>query len=296
MTVVDMESSGTGRSLPPSMVERVTLIMDAFERRTTTLTLEQITVRTQLPRSTAHRILDQLVQVAWLEHSSFGYALGPRALGFGGQDGSHGEIRSAAAPALQELFLRTGMVVHLAVLDDADVYYLDKVGGPLAAVLPSRVGGRVPAHTTAIGKAMLAWMEPERVDELTDGRLVRRTERSIGDLGVLHQELSRIRTRNGLAFETGEAVRGIACVAAAIRGHRGAVAAISLCGEVRSVQLERVAPLVLDAAREVSRELFPDLAKPRRVPAPGLSGRAGRTWSPEAMDRFLATAVGGHWL
>lgn len=253
------------RDLPPSMVERVTLIMDAFERRTTTLTLEQVTARTRLPRSTAHRILDQLVQVEWLEHTSFGYALGSRALRFGGQDGSHGEIRAAAAPVLQELFLRTGMVVHLGVLDDANVQYLDKVGGPLAAALPSRVGGRVPAHTTAIGKALLAWVEPELVDEITHGRLVRRTARSIGDLSVLHQELGRIRSRNGLAYESGEAVPGISCVAAAIRGYRGAVAAISLCGEARDTRLERVAPLVLDAAREISRELFPELAKPRRV-------------------------------
>jgi DNA-binding IclR family transcriptional regulator len=292
MSVVDLDASAATRQLPPSMVERVTLIMDAFERRTTTLTLEQVTARTRLPRSTAHRILDQLVQVAWLEHTSYGYALGPRALGFGGQDGSHGEIRAAAAPVLQELFLRTGLVVHLAVLEDAQIHYLDKLGGPLAAMLPSRVGGRAPAHTTAIGKAMLAWVDPERVDQLSGGRLVRRTERSIGDLAVLHQELGRIRTRNGLAYESGESVRGIACVAAAIRGQRGAVAAISLCGEARNTQLERVAPLVLDGAREVSRELFPELAKPRRVPV-----RSGeRTWSPEAMDRFLASAVGGSWV
>jgi DNA-binding IclR family transcriptional regulator len=290
MSVVDLDASAAGRQLPPSMVERVTLIMDAFVRRTTTLTLEQVTARTMLPRSTAHRILDQLVQVAWLEHTSYGYGLGPRALGFGGQDGSHGEIRAAAAPVLQELFLRTGLVVHLAVLEDAQIHYLDKLGGRLAAMLPSRVGGRAPAHTTAIGKAMLAWVDPERVDELSGGRLVRRTERSIGDLAVLHQELGRIRTRNGLAYESGESVRGIACVAAAIRGHRGAVAAISLCGEARNTQLERVAPLVLDGAREVSRELFPDLAKPRRVPAHGGS------WSPEAMGRVLANAVGGSWV
>lgn len=292
MSVVDLDASAAARQLPPSMVERVTLIMDAFERRTTTLTLEQVTARTMLPRSTAHRILDQLVQVAWLEHTSYGYALGPRALGFGGQDGSHGEIRAAAAPVLQELFLRTGLVVHLAVLEDAQIHYLDKLGGPLAAMLPSRVGGRAPAHTTAIGKAMLAWVDPERVDQLSGGRLVRRTERSIGDLAVLHQELGRIRTRNGLAYESGESVRGIACVAAAIRGQRGAVAAISLCGEARNTQLERVAPLVLDGAREVSRALFPELAKPRRVPARNTE----RTWSPEAMDRFLASAVGGSWV
>jgi DNA-binding IclR family transcriptional regulator len=287
MSVVDLDASAATRQLPPSMVERVTLIMDAFERRTTTLTLEQVTARTRLPRSTAHRILDQLVQVAWLEHTSFGYALGPRALGFGGQDGSHGEIRAAAAPVLQELFLRTGLVVHLAVLEDAQIHYLDKLGGQLAAILPSRVGGRAPAHTTAIGKAMLAWVDPERVDQLSGGRLVRRTERSIGDLAVLHQELGRIRTRHGLAYESGESVRGIACVAAAIRGYRGAVAAISLCGEARNTQLERVAPLVLDGAREVSRELFPDLAKPRRVPARSGDG------SPAPMDWSLANAVGG---
>jgi DNA-binding IclR family transcriptional regulator len=268
MTVLSIEAAvepTAKRDLPPSMVERVTLIMDAFERRTTALTLEQVTARTRLPRSTAHRILDQLVHVEWLEHTSFGYVLGSRALRFGGQDGSHGEIRAAASSVLQELFLRTGMVVHLGVLDDAYVHYLDKVGGQLAAMLPSRVGGRVPAHTTAIGKALLAWVDPERVDELTHGRLVRRTERSIGDLGTLHQELSRIRTRNGLAYENGEAVPGIACVAASVRGQRGAVAAISLCGDARTTRLERVAPLVLDAAREVSRELFPELAKPRRV-------------------------------
>jgi DNA-binding IclR family transcriptional regulator len=294
--MLDMDRSRPSdrRELPPSMVERVTLIMDVFERRTTMLTLEEVTLRTRLPRSTAHRILDQLVQVGWLEHSAFGYCLGPRALGFGGQDGSHGEIRAAAAQVLQDLYLRTGAVVHLAVLDDADVYYLDKIGGPFASTLPSRVGGRVAAHTTAIGKAILAWQEPERVDDVTRGKLVRRTERSIGDLAVLHQELSRIRTRNGLAFEHGEAVRGVACVAAAVRGHRGAVAGISLCGDARTIHVERVAPLVLDAAREVSRQLFPDLAKPRRLRP--VAADAGNSWSSEAMDRFLATASGGGWV
>ena len=281
------------RPLPPSMVERVTLIMDAFERRNTLLTLEEVTARTRLPRSTAHRILDQLVQLDWLEHTAFGYCLGPRALGLGGRDGEHGEIRSAAAPAVQELFLRTGLVVHLAVLDKADVYYLDRVGGLFATTLPSRVGGRVSAHTTAIGKALLAWQPPEQVDEMLHGRLVRRTERSIGDLAVLHQELARIRTRNGLAFERGEAAPGVACAAAAVRGQRGAVAALSLCGEAQSLQLERIAPLVLDAAREVSRQLFPELAKPRRVRAS--VGEPVPSWSPEAMERSLATAAGGAW-
>ena len=69
------------RETPPSMVERMTLILDAFPGRTSTLSLEDVARRTRLPRSTAHRILDQLVRARWLEHTEFGYRLGPRALG-----------------------------------------------------------------------------------------------------------------------------------------------------------------------------------------------------------------------
>ncbi|AXY54040.1 IclR family transcriptional regulator [Rhodococcus ruber] len=281
------------RDVPPSMVERMTLILDAFEGRSSRLTLEEVACRTRLPRSTVHRILDQLVKLNWVDHASFGYCLGRRALGLGGGDGGHGEIRASAAPLLHELHMQTGMVVHLAVLDGAESVYLDKVGGRFAAALPSRVGGRAPAYTTAGGKAMLAWLEPERVDDLYERRLARRTEHTIGDLAILHQELSRIRQRRGLSFERSESVRGVACVAVAVRGHDGPVAAISLCGDARTAQLERVAPLVVDTAREVSRSLYPELGAPRRgrrAPEPPES-----TWSPDAMDRLLSVQS-GQWL
>ncbi|WP_432920789.1 IclR family transcriptional regulator [Microbispora sp. CA-135349] len=254
------------RELPPSMVERMTLILDAFTGRSTRLTLEDVARRTHLPRSTAHRILDQLVRLNWLDHTSFGYSLGKRALGLGGRDGGHGEIREAAAPVLHNLQIRTGMVVHLAVLDGAEVFYLDKAGGRFALSVPSRVGGRAPAHCTALGKAILAWLEPEQAEVLVDGHINRPTSRlpspltgrAIGDIGTLHQELNRIRRRRGLAFERGECFPGISCVAAAVRGHEGPVASISLAGDDRT-PLEKVAPLVVEAARQVSLALFPDL-------------------------------------
>ena len=175
MTIVDMNDTLSTvqtaggqpkKDLPPSMVERMTLILDAFDGRAARLTLEEVACRTQLPRSTVHRILDQLVKLDWVDHASFGYCLGRRALGLGGGDGGHSQIREAAAPLLHELHLQTGMVVHLSVLDGRESVYLDKVGGRFAAALPSRVGGRVLAHSTAGGKAMLAWIDPERVDAL----------------------------------------------------------------------------------------------------------------------------------
>ncbi len=267
-------SASIQRDLPPSMVERMTLIMDAFASRRTRLTLEDVARITHLPRSTAHRILDQLVRLDWLDHTPFGYGLGERVLGFGRADGSHGQIREAAAPLLHNLQLRTGMVVHLAVLDGVDVFYLDKLGGRFALSVPSRVGGRAPAHSTALGKAIIAWLEPEQVEAMTGGTLRRLTDRTISDISMLHQELRQIRQRRGLAFERGECFPGISCVAAAIHGPEGPVASISLVGDA-GAPLERAAPLVVHAARQVSFAVFPELQTPHRSLFGRRAGRAG---------------------
>ncbi|MFH9575064.1 IclR family transcriptional regulator [Streptomyces sp. NPDC017230] len=296
MTVVDglpTAHAPARRELPPSMVERVTLIMDLFEGRTARLSLEEVARCTRLPRSTAHRILDQLVRLRWLEHTGMGYGLGRRALGFGGGDGAHSRIREVAAARLHQLQIRTGLVVHLAVLDGAEVYYLDKVGGRFAATVPSRVGGRAPAHSTALGKAMLAWLEPEDVEARAGESIGRLTQHTICDLGTLHQELNRIRRRHGLAFERGECFPDIACAASAVRGPDGPVAAISLVGDAWS-PLEKAAPLVVDAARQVSQELFPRREMPVRVERRAVAVPE-ETWSPQAMDRLLASGQYGDW-
>ena len=237
------------------MIERITVILDAFDDHTSRLTLEELTRRTQLPRSTVHRILNQLVRLNWVEHTAFRYKIGRRALNMGGTSGGHSEIRFAAAPLLHELHVQTGMVVHLAVLEAGESVYLDKVGGRSASALPSRVGGRGPAYSTACGKSILAWLDPECVDSLYEERLRRCTDRTIADIPMLHRELNHIRQRRGLAFERGESFRGVACVGAAIRGSRGPIAGISVCGAASTTQFERVAPLVAATARKVALTL-----------------------------------------
>lgn len=245
------------RELPQSMVERMTLILDLFQGRAVWLTLEEIARSTGLPRSTAHRILDQLVRLDWLEHTSSGYGLGRRALVLGGGAEDHADLRSAASPYLHDLLLRTGAVVHLGVLSGSRVRYLDKLGGRFAATVPSRVGGTAPAHCTGLGKALLAWLEPEHVDELVGDQLPARTTATISERAALHGELTRIRMRGGLAWERGECFPDIACVAAAVRGPRGPVGAISIVGAADTA-LERVAPLLVDATRRIAEDLFPE--------------------------------------
>lgn len=286
----------SGRELPPSMVERMTLILDAFRGPTSRLTLEQVARITHLPRSTAHRILDQLVTLAWLERTSFGYALGSRSLKLGDAgERIRDDLRAEAAPMLHDLMVRTGMVVHLAVLDEGQVLYLDKMGGRFAGSVPSRVGGRAPAHSTALGKAMLAWLEPEAVDVIAGDALNRSTRQTIGDLSTLHHELHRIRGRGGLAFERGECFPDISCVAAAVRGLDGPIGAISLVSDGKA-PLERVAPLVAHAAYRLTHALTPELAnaaRPRRrnhTPEP-----SPQTWSAETMGRLVAVGQGS-WM
>ncbi|MGW0946421.1 IclR family transcriptional regulator [Streptomyces sp. NPDC002623] len=244
-----------GHALPPSMMERVTLIMDLFERPQTHLTLETVSRRTHLPRSTTHRILDQLVRLEWLRHTVAGYTLGPRALGLGGRETGHGGLRAAAAPHLLDLAVRTRMVVHLAVLDGPEIYYLDKVGGRAAVDIPSRVGGRAVAHCTGLGKAMLAWLSPEEIDLRYAQAIERRTRHSIGHLDQLHRELRLVRRRGGLAIDRGECFPDLGCVGLALRGPEGPVGAISVVGDGRS-SLELVAPLVVNAVQAVTEELF----------------------------------------
>lgn len=256
---IALSDAAVARDLPPSMVERMTLILDEFAGPSTRLTLEDVARRTHLPRSTAHRILEQLVRLSWLDHTSFGYSLGSRSLGLGGRDNGHCEVRSAAAGQLHELHLRTGLTVHLGVLDGPDVYVLDKLGGRAAGRLPTRVGGRLCAACSGLGKAMLAWLSPEDVHEL----LTPMAAGGVCHRGVqpeqLHAQFNRIRMRRGLAHDRGEAFPGLRSVAAAVRGPEGAVAAIGLIAP-EGAPLERVEPLVLDAALQVSRQLFPGMA------------------------------------
>jgi len=239
------------------MIARATMILDVFEAPRSRLTLEDVTHRTRLPRSTVHRILDRLVQLDLLEHGpSIGYRLGERALRIGAREYDHLAIRSSAAPLLNELHLRSGLVTHLTILDGGDSVYLDKVCGHTGKSLPTRVGGRRPAYSTASGKAMLAWLPPERIDLLYPDRLKRLTDSTIGDLAELNRELDRSRRRGGLTFERSESISGLACVGMAIRCNGRAIAGISASGDARSAPLERVAHLVMDAAQHISSAMM----------------------------------------
>ncbi len=212
--------SGTESATPTAVIDRIALVLDAFDGPGR-LTLAQIVRRTGLPRSSAHRMLDRLVQLRWLRRNGRDYELGMRLVELGSLAVHQDRLVRAADPLLDELHRATGLVVHLAVLDGPDVVYLEKIGDQR---IPTRVGGRQPAHCTAVGKAILAYGDRDAEVDLR----VRKTRYSISTGARLAAELAKVRA-HGVAFEREESLPGFGCVAAPIGSPGEAVAAVSVC-------------------------------------------------------------------
>lgn len=235
-------SSAVESSTPSTVIDRISLVLDAFDGPGQ-LTLAQVVRRTNLPRSSAHRLLERLVQLRWLRRDGHDYALGMRLVELGSLAVHQDRLHTAAAPFLHELHGATGGVVHLAVLDGSDVLYLDKVGGWLGAAVPSRTGGRQPAHCTGLGKALLAFAGDEVLG--TGNSLIGRTKHSISTPVRLRADLQKVRDR-GVAFEYEESVLGFGCVAAPIgdvTGSSRALAAVSVCAPVERVSSDHRLPM-----------------------------------------------------
>ena len=216
---------------PTAVIDRVSLVLDTFDGPGR-LSLAQVVRRTGLPRSSAHRLLERLVHLRWLRRHGRDYELGMRLVELGSLAVHQDRLHRAAQPFLHDLHRATGLVVHLAVLDGEDVVYLEKIAGGFGAAIPSRVGGRQPAHCTAVGKALLAFSAPSRLDDLDVDLLTRTTKYSISTRRQLIEELKAIRGR-GVAYERGESVTGFGCVAAPIGDVGQAtepIAAVSVCG------------------------------------------------------------------
>ncbi|WP_233213421.1 IclR family transcriptional regulator [Mycobacterium hubeiense] len=269
-----------------SMVERVALIMNSFDDPGKPLRLDQVVTRTGLPRSSVHRILKQLHGAGLLQHRPDGYCLAASPLPMTRMV-DHSRLRGVASLTLDRLHADTGLVVHLGVLLGGDVVYLDKVAGRNSALVPTRVAGHTPAHASALGKAMLAQLPAEQVDAIVPERFRKRTPATIADLATLHQELSRIRSRHGLAYDNEEFAIGLASVAAPLRTPDGEIAGLSLTGAVPMHRLQRTAPFVMRAARHIAQQLGS---------TPSAAAASGSPATDSILSRVLRTLTSDAWV
>ena len=244
------------------MLGRAFVLLTAFRPGDAELSLAELCRRTGLAKGTAHRLLAELAGWDVVERTPTGLRLGMRLFELGQLAPRQRGLREAAAPFLADLFEATHETVHLAVLDTGsgggsvpEVVYLHKLDATSGPKIPSRIGGRMPAHCTGVGKAMLAFSPRPVLEHVLAAGLVRRTPRTVIAPGLLDRELAAVRER-GVAEEHEESTVGIACVAAPVLDADGrALAAISITGWANRLDTARVASAVRTAALGLSRTL-----------------------------------------
>ncbi|MYU10939.1 helix-turn-helix domain-containing protein [Streptomyces sp. SID8361] len=236
-----------------SVLGRAVAPLSAFHQDDEYVSLSELARRAGMPKPTAHRLSGQLIDLGMLETGSHGLRLGLRVFELGQLVPRQRGLRDAARPHLEDLHRTFGETVHLAVLQGADVVYLDKLTSRITPVAPSRIGGRMPAHATALGKALLAHADPQVRDAVLASPLERRTPRTIVMRGLLARELGRVRTE-GIACEYEESAPGLVCVAHPVRDDSGRViAAVSVSGRINRLRVDRVAPALRTAALTLAR-------------------------------------------
>ncbi len=237
------------------MLGRGFALLGAFRPGDGDLSLAEICRRTGMAKPTAHRLLGELERLGAVERTPEGVRLGLRLFELGQLVPRQRDLLEVAAPFLADLWEATHQTVHLAILDGLDVVYVQKLAGSKGPDIPSRLGGRMPAYCTGVGKALLAFSPPERREAALAGALRRRTPRTVVAPGLLRDELAAI-ARRGIAEEYEESAPGVACVAAPVLGPGGlAVGAVSITGWVGRLNPRRLAPAVRTAALGITRAL-----------------------------------------
>jgi DNA-binding IclR family transcriptional regulator len=245
----------TSPAVPSSVVGRAFAILRAFNQNERELTAAQLAVRTGLPTSTAHRIATELVHVGALERVNGRFRPDILLFELGQFAEPRSVLREAAMPFMEDLYEATHHTVHLGVLDGSEVVYVERLTGTHGSKVPSRVGGRNPAHCTGLGKALLAHQPRRERDVLLEQPLVAATRHSITDPVRLQEELTLIVDR-GAAYDQEEARLGLACVAAPVLdARRRAVAALSLSGPVAEIDRGVLTPAIRTAAMSLARVL-----------------------------------------
>ncbi|MER6000288.1 IclR family transcriptional regulator [Nonomuraea angiospora] len=240
---------------PNSVLGKAQLIFGAFESGAVQLRLTELSRRSGVPKASAYRLAQELVQWGLLERKGDSYQLGMRMFELGQRVPVSAVLRRVARPLLTDLFAATRATIHLAVLDRGHVLYVEKVAGEQNVNTHSRVGGRLPAACTATGKALLANLPDleERLRRLARTGLPRLTPRTVASVEDLRRQLAVVRER-GYAIERQEILLGFGSIAVPVTGADGTVlASVSAAAPLSRLVAKRLLPGLFAAADGISR-------------------------------------------
>jgi DNA-binding IclR family transcriptional regulator len=244
------------RSYNVRAVERAVQILSAFDGEHEQ-GVSEIAQTTGLPKATAHRIIMTLFNTGFLERIPDGekFRLGLPLVGLGLGALRRLDVRPAAQPYMQRLVDGFQEICTLGVFDRGRVLYVEVAHGPHSLTIAARVGRHLPAHCTASGKVLLAFLPPEVVEPVLSAPLEIYTEKTITSPDRLREELKAVQ-QHGYAIADEEFEVGIWAISAPIRDIDGnVIAAMSIPFPTNRLDPERIpeiAQALLEAANAVS--------------------------------------------
>jgi DNA-binding IclR family transcriptional regulator len=241
-------------------VERIFQLIEHLAAHPTGVSLQRLAEETGLAKSTVHRLLASLVGLGYVvqDEENGHYRLTLKMFELSSGIVNSMEIMDVAKAHLERLSQRTGEAVHLVIRDAQDIVYIYKTeSGPMR--MSSRVGLRSPLYCTGVGKAILATLPPEEVEDVWNhSSLKKLTSRTVVDLTEMQDQLAEVRA-NGYAIDDEENEMGVRCVAVAIPGPDGrAESAFSISGlapYMTPERIRRVAALALDTRTDILADL-----------------------------------------
>lgn len=250
-----MAGSAQDQDRGSSSLRRALRLLDSFSPERPELTIRELAQLSGTPRTTTHRLAQDLLEWGALERGSRGLRLGVKLFELGTLAPSQITLNEAATGFLHTLNEVTKLTTNLAIREGSEIVYVVKIGTDSLHVPHSRLGGRGYLHATALGKAILAFTPSDVVDEVLPDPLPIVTPRTITDPGLLRTELASVR-RERRAYDLEESRLGLFCVAAPILDkNNAALAAVSVTGATAFSQAERFAPVVMATAQSISRRL-----------------------------------------
>jgi len=251
-------------------IERASSILDILGQSSQGISIRELSAKLKLPKGTSHRLLSSLSYFGYVRQDpkTKDYFLGLKFVELGQLLLSQLDLRKEAEPFLRDLAERTKETIHLVILDRNEIVYIDKVEtdqNPSGLKMASRIGLRNPAHSSAVGKMILAnFSEEELQSFFKEKSLLRRTENTITDPIQLREHLKSVQ-KQGYAVDDEENEKGIRCVAAPIYNETGkTVAAISITAPAFRVTKKTIQETLKKEAMETASKISERLGYRRK--------------------------------
>ncbi len=235
------------------------MVMEARQKKG--VALQEVSTELGFHRSSAYRYLRTLSKCGWLEfdRETKRYRIGSKPLQLTSALLQQLDLRTIARPYLEELVQSADcLAVHLGVLNESSIVYIDKVESNSPIQMRSRPGMTAPLYCTAMGKAILSTMIPQQVQSLLEGSLTERTHNTIKDMPTLMEHLNNVRER-GYSLDLEENEVGIGCIGAPINGYAneviGALSLSTLIQELTPPRIQEFSERVVYSARQISKKM-----------------------------------------